>query len=596
MHKIMPPLRLLTSLFIALALVTSGHAEVPASPAGYWKGHVFLPTLPLAIHVDLAVKDGQWSGTIDIPAQGLRAFPLQPVKVEGAAVQFGMPKVPGDPSFSGQWDKEAGNITGEFAQNGIKFPFKLEPHARPAAASGETPAAGVAGEGLAGYWQASFRPAPGFELRIVLDITRTSAGTYEGLLISVDQGQARIPITSLTEDAGKVAMKVAKVRANYEGTLKADGSEIAGEWQQGGPKQPLVFKRLPTAPDFRRPQDPKKPYPYQEEEVSVANEAAGVTLAGTLTIPPGPGPHPAVVLITGSGPQDRDEALMGHRPFLVLADHLTRAGIAVLRCDDRGMGKSTGDFGKAVIDDFVTDTLASVAWLQKRPEIDPRRIGLVGHSEGGIVAPLAAVKQPEAIALIVLLAGVGVPVDELLIRQTADLQRVAGVSEKDIARNQETQHKIYAIYQETKDPAEIEKQVREIMLKLLAEYNAEQRAALGLTDAMVNMQSKMVASPWFRNLVGYDPRPVVRQVKCPVLAINGEKDLQVSAKENLAGLREALTAGGNTQVKIEELPGLNHLFQTCTSGSVAEYGQIDETFAPIALELISSWLRERLHP
>ena len=211
-------------------------------------------------------------------------------------------------------------------------------------------------------------------------------------MVSMDQGNARIPITALTEKAGVVHLEAKSVGGVFDGKLSSDGSEIAGDWKQGGQTTPLVFKRLAKAASVERPQDPKKPYAYSEEEVVVTNAAAGIELAGALTLPRGAGPHPVVVFITGSGPQDRDEAIMGHRPFLVLSDHLTRAGIAVLRCDDRGVGSSTGDFSKATDKDFAGDVLEQIAYLRTRKEMDPKRIGLVGHSEGGIIAPMVAVK------------------------------------------------------------------------------------------------------------------------------------------------------------------------------------------------------------
>jgi pimeloyl-ACP methyl ester carboxylesterase len=581
---------------LALASFLPLAAQQPTDPAGHWEGQINLPATQLGIRVDLERAGDAWSGTIDIPGQGLRGFKLEPVTVDGVAVRFVLPKIPGDPTFSGQFDKDGGSISGDFTQAGIKAPFKLERRARPAAVAGEMPLKGLPGEGLVGHWQGSLKPSPVVELRLALEITKTPAGTYTGQVFSLDQTKTGIPISALTETSGSIAMKVASIGGSYEGKLSADGSEFIGEWQQAGQKFPLTFKRVAKAPSLNRPQDPHKPYPYAEEEVQVKTATDGVTLAGTFTIPPGVGPHPAVVLITGSGPQDRDEALMGHRPFLVLADHLARAGLAVLRCDDRGVGKSTGDFSKAVTADFADDALAAVAWLQTRKEIDPRRIGLIGHSEGGIVAPMAAVKKPADIAFIVLLAGVGIPMDELLIQQSRDIGRVMGMSEDHLAENIAAQREMFPQIKQATDDVAAEKVALEIMTRRLGKYPPEERKVMGLTDEMVAAQARMVATPWFRKLLAYDPRQTLREVKCPVLAINGEKDLQVAAKENLAAIREALAAGGNTRVKIAELPGLNHLFQTCTTGALSEYGQIEETFAPTALERISSWIREQTAP
>jgi len=277
----------------------------------------------------------------------------------------------------------------------------------------------------------------------------------------------------------------------------------------------------------------------------------------------------------------------------VLADHLTRENIAVLRFDDRGFGKSTGEFRDATHDDFVADALAAVAWLKTHPNVDGKRIGLVGHSEGGIVAPLAAVKQPDDIAFIVLMAGVGVPMNQLLERQGQDISRAMGMSEDLIAQIAKQQKELYRLigsdlYDTNKD--ELKRIVRDKVQKQFAELTEEQRQTLGVTDALIKANLETMVTPWFLELVRYDPQPVLTKVRCPLLAINGEKDLQVAADENLPAIRKALEAGGNRDIQIVELPGLNHLFQTCTTGAPAEYGRIEETFAPTALKTISDWI------
>lgn len=550
-----------------------------------------MPGAKLDLRVDLEEKDSAWEGTIDIPAQAVRGFKLGSLSIQGSQVGFVMPKVFGEPKFDGQLADDGRTITGTFSQTGLKFPFSLTRTTRKEQA-GETPTKGIPGTGLPGHWQGSLRIPPGMELRLALEVTEKE-GQRKVVLISLDQGASRIP-AEVTIDGAKVHLKAASIGGKFDGQMSPDGAEIGGEWQQLGPKLPLTFRRLAQAPKSGRPQDPVKPYPYAEEEVTVAN--GEIKLAGTLTLPAGPGPHPAAVLITGSGPQDRDEALMGHRPFLVLADHLTRQGIAVLRYDDRGVAKSTGDFSQATHADFVTDALAAVSWLKTRKEIDGRRIGLIGHSEGGIVAPLAAAQRPEDIAYLVLLAGVGVRVEQLMVRQVEDSARLAGATEEQFSKLTAASRDLYQKLNTATDSAAATQLAHEYLGKLAAEYSPEQQAALGLTESMLALQTKTITSPWFRQLIAYDPRPALAQVKCPVLAINGEKDVQVAAKENLEGIREAVLAGGNREVKVLSFPGLNHLFQTCTSGAVGEYGQIEETFAPAALEAVSSWIREHTRP
>ena len=582
--------------FLALVAISLAHAfgsSLVAAPVGYWEGVIRLPAVELEIRVELESSDDGLGGSIDIPVQGMRGFELSGVSFEGDTVEFGMAGIPGDPKFSGTLAEDADTITGEFTQSGQTFPFALERKPKPEAAAGETPAKGVPGSGIVGHWQASLKPSPVMELRLVLVVTNSPAGEPGGTLISVDQGNTRMATGVATGEDGAVDLQVPSVGAAYEGRFSDDGSEIEGTWKQGPGALPLVFKRLAQAPDFSRPQEPKRPYPYDEEEVVINNPDADLQLAGTLTLPRGEGPHPAVVLITGSGPQDRDEAIMGHRPFLVLADHLTRRGIAVLRYDDRGVGESTGDFRTATHYDFVTDALAAVEWLKTREGIDPDRIGLVGHSEGGVVAPLAAVKQPDDVAFIVLLAGVGVPMDELLERQGRDILRVMGVDADTLEKSVAAQREVFRLLKGDADPAVLEEELRAVLQRQVDQLTEEQRRAADYSDAMMRSQLQTVLTPWFRTLLAYDPRPTLRQVTCPVLAINGEKDLQVAPKDNLEAIAAALKEGGNERVRTVEFPGLNHLFQTCTTGAIAEYGQIEETFNPAALSAVSDWIRQQ---
>lgn len=454
------------------------------------------------------------------------------------------------------------------------------------------PPSGAADEtsALTGNWQGTLN-AGGVPLRLAFSITM-DAGKLAGTLTSLDQGGAKIPLTAVSERSRVVRLEAASIGGGFQGKMNKQGDEIAGTWSQGGSQLPLTVKRSAAEVGLNRPQEPKRPFPYREEEVNVPTTSSGVTLAGTFTVPHGVGPHPAVVLITGSGPQDRDEAIMGHRPFLLLADHLTRAGIAVLRCDDRGVGRSTGDFSQATHADFTRDAMAALSWLRTRKNVHPRKTGFIGHSEGGIVAPLAAVRNPDDVAFMVLLAGVGVPMDEVLIRQNMDLARQAGASEDAITKIAGVQREIFAQLKTSADSAAVEKLVLETRARQMREFTAAQQKALGLSQATIEAQSRIIGSPWFRQLLAYDPRPTLRKVKCPVLALNGEKDVQVAAEENLGSIRRELEAGGNTKVKTVLLPGLNHLFQTCRTGAVSEYGEIEETLSAEVLTLVSTWIGE----
>jgi fermentation-respiration switch protein FrsA (DUF1100 family) len=303
-----------------------------------------------------------------------------------------------------------------------------------------------------------------------------------------------------------------------------------------------------------------------------------VRLAGTLTLPQGAGPFPAAILIAGSGPNDRDEYLMGHKPFLVLADFLTRHGIAVLRADKRGVGQSTGDYAAAVSADFAADVEGGVAYLRNRPDIDRRRIGLIGHSEGGLIAPMVAADEPAEIAFVVMLAGPGVSGADVLVEQVRLLMLSSGKSADEAAQAAERQRQIVHTVVSTPD----ESALRQKLTALLEGY--------GFPDGAVKAQVDKAESPWFRSFLAYDPAATLARVRCPVLALNGDKDVQVSAAQNLPAIKAAVLAGGNTHVETDLYLGLNHLFQMATTGSPSEYSSIEETMAPVVLEKVANWI------
>lgn len=436
------------------------------------------------------------------------------------------------------------------------------------------------GPAIEGLWLGTIETGS-VKLRLGLKISAAPGGGWSGTLNSLDQSANNLPLSGLEQQGASVKFALKAAGAAFEGTLDAAGAAIAGTWRQGGGSLPLVFHRVDQLPSIVRPQEPKKPYPYTEEEVAYDNKPGGSHLAGTLTLPTGAGPFPAALLITGSGQQDRDEALMGHKPFLVLADYLTRKGIAVLRVDDRGMGGSTGDVVNATTEDFAGDTLAGVRFLQARKGIDPRRIGLIGHSEGGAIAPMVAAREP-GVAFIVMLAGTGVPGEQVSLSQSEALAKSMGASGEAMDRNREVQRQVMALVKEEADP-----KVRQRRLEALA---AQLTAATPAAAPAMTNQFRMAASPWFRFFTMYDPAPTLAKVTCPVLALNGELDTQVIASLNLPPIVKALEAGGNRDYEVVKFPGLNHLFQTAKSGLPDEYARIEETMAPVALETIAAWI------
>ena len=404
------------------------------------------------------------------------------------------------------------------------------------------------------------------KLRVALHLGANS--TFD----SPDQGAVGLPASTVV-DGRRVTVTVARVGV-FEGELSVDGSTLAGALKQGGLATPLTFERGAfTAAN--RPQTPVKPYPYRSEEVGYDNPQRGsVHLAGTLTLPQGAGPFPAVLLITGSGAHDRDETIFEHKPFLVLADYLTRRGFAVLRVDDRGVGGSTGASPSDTMEDFATDVEAGTAWLKTRREIDPARISLIGHSEGGVIAPIVASRDP-SIARIVLWAGPGVSGADVIVGQVRAIALASGATPAQAEATAQIQKELLTAIISAPDVAA----ARTAGAKVLSDHGA---------PALSEATWRQLNSAWYRNFIAYDPAPTLRAVRAPVLALVGAKDVQVTATENAAALRRALSA--NPNARVVELPGLNHLFQTAGTGAVGEYGRIEETIAPEALKTIGDWL------
>lgn len=454
------------------------------------------------------------------------------------------------------------------------------------------PTATPAHQSLAGNWSGTLKVGP-ISMRLAVAIIAKPDGSYSGTLNSLDQDAAPHPFDEVSLKEKSVHLVLKRARLVIDGILNEAGTQIDGKLKQGGATLPLVFKKSDRAPEApKRPQEPHPPFPYRAEEVTYENKAAHAKFAGTLTIPGGSGPFPAVLLLTGSGQQDRDEKILGHRPFFVLADYLTRHGIAVLRVDDRGVGGSTGDVEHATTEDFAGDALAGVAYLKTRPEIDAHKIGLIGHSEGGEIAPMAANRSGD-VAFIVLLAGPGLPGDQIVLSQMEFLLKQSGASDSLVARTRAFQQKLYAIVQGEHAAAALKKKIKVLYDEYTASLSpAEKKQAGAPGSEEAGTSAKLLGSPWFRFFLAYDPRPALTRVKCPVLALVGEKDMQVPPKANIPELEKALRAGGNRDFSVRELPHLNHLFQTCQTGSVSEYAKIEETFSPTALELIGKWIQD----
>lgn len=429
----------------------------------------------------------------------------------------------------------------------------------------------------------------GFKIRLQVKVTATPDGKLKATFDSLDQGATDLPVETVTFEANTFRFNAPNYSLSYEGKLSVDGNEIAGEFKQGSNPFPLTFKRVDKPTILSKPQDPQKPYPYAEEEVTYENTVDKVKLAGTLTLPPSKTPVPGVILITGSGSQDRNETIMGHRPFLVLADHLTRRGIAVLRVDDRGIGGSGTGAPNATSQNYAGDVLAGVTYLKTRKEVDPKRIGLIGHSEGGMIAPMVATKSPD-VAFIVMMAGLGQTGRDVVLMQGDLMSKTAGVDAQTIANVRRVYAGLFDILKADKDNAVAEKKMRDFVAKEVAAMDDAQKKNFETVLKQINAQLTLYSSDWFRYFLLFDPAPVLEKVKVPVLAIVGEKDLQVPAKENMQLIEAALKKGGNKNYSVLILPGLNHVFQTAKTGLPTEYGSIEETISPTALNTISDWI------
>lgn len=445
---------------------------------------------------------------------------------------------------------------------------------------------------LTGIWSGAL-DLGGSKLDLIFHIEREADGFLSGLMDVPAQGAKGIPITFVGEKDDKIVFDVALIAGVFTGEFDQASQTLEGVWEQSGMQLPLSLTSVEATevPSFNRPQEPQPPYPYHEEDVAYLNQSEGIKLAGTFTRPYGEGPFPVVLLISGSGPQDRNEELMGHKPFLVLADYLTQRGIAVLRVDDRGVAESEGNFASATSLDFARDVLAGVNYLKTRKDVNPKQIGLIGHSEGGLIAPLVASESAD-VAFIVLMAGPALNGEEISYLQSELLLRASGISEEVVSQQRAILEELFGIVKNVKDVDQAIAEMKAVMLAPYAELSAEELAALGDIETPIMMQIAQFLSPWYQFFMTYDPLPTLKGVDCPVLAINGSKDLQVPAGPNLQLIEKTLKESGNQNFAVMELPGLNHLFQTAETGSPGEYMLIEETISPLALKTMGDWILE----
>ena len=428
---------------------------------------------------------------------------------------------------------------------------------------------------IEGYWKGEMNVGVQ-KLETAFDIKAVENG-YAATFDVPAQGAYDIPVDETIFQDGHLQLTMSAMGARYSGTLKDD--VIEGEFTQNGMTFPLNLARSEMKEQKKtRPQDPQPPFHYQIEEVTFVNEKEGNTLAGTLTIPEGEGPFPAMVLVSGSGQQNRDEELMNHRPFWVIADYCARHGIAVLRYDDRGIGGSDGEVKNATSMDFSYDAEAAFDYLRNRKEINATKVGILGHSEGGVINFMVSARRPE-VAFLVSLAGPSVNGIEVLKEQQAAILRASGMTEEMVQFNGNANAQMFNIIETSNDREEADTLLRQLLKGW--GYNEE------LTEQTVGQ----MASPWMYYFLRYDPTDAIVKTNCPALLLNGTKDLQVIASQNLPGYEKIIADYGKTNLSLHELPDLNHLFQHCETGSPNEYFEIEETISTEVLEMIVGFVK-----
>lgn len=569
-------------LFVLLHLICLGSARADVRLVGDWKGELDLGTrqLRFVFHV-VAAPEGGLQGTFDSVDEGLFGLAIDAIEVDDSEVTFAFRAL--QATYEAELSEDGKALDGKWKQRGASVPLRLA-HAPPEAI------VKVPGQDrLVGIYEGKLDTGA-FEVKLVFRVLEGAGGRLGGAMDSPDQAAFGIPIGRIDfAEGGNFTFFVSSIGATFSGRLAEDGSALDGAWKQGGAEFPVVAARVAEASKRARPQTPLPPFPYRVEDVEFENESEGVVLAGSLTLPRGEGPFACAVMITGSGPQDRDETIFEHKPFLVIADALTRRGVAVLRYDDRGVGGSTGTLATATSENLAADVSAAMDFLKAHKEIDPARIGLIGHSEGGLLAPMVA-KSRGDVAFAVLLAGPGDDGAKILLEQSALIGRAAGAKEEEIAKSREQQEKIFAILKDpTIHPREAPARMKAALTAGDSELTADELAQLDAQIAEFN-------APWMRFFVTYDPGPALAAMRCPTLALLGEKDLQVPAAANaksIAAAFSAAEAAGAADLTVEVVPGVNHLFQECETGGVGEYVEIETTIDESVLARIVDFVVAR---
>lgn len=546
-------------------------AQTSSSPIGHWHGTLDVGVAQLRLWLEVSQEQqGQYRATLEsidqAPGQKME---ISKFSFENNKIAFSIPSI--GAQYQGEWHQESASWQGEFKQGkSFKLAFKAGP-----------PAQGEVHSGLDGLWKTDIEGHP-----LLITVTSNKFGT-QATLASPDEGVEALPIAVIKQIQQQVIIEIPFAAIKFKGELAQNERSFTGKWKQKGqPTRTLTFTKQVASQQtvLKRPQMPVGDLPYVVKNVRFKNaKAQGVELAGTLTLPNQKGHFPAAILISGSGPQDRDETFMDHKPFAVLADHLTRQGIAVLRYDDRGVAESTGNHSNATSLDFASDVNAAFEFLRTQPQINPKAIGLIGHSEGGLIAPLAA-KTNTDIGYLVMLAGPGVNTVDLMLAQQRAFAEIQQVTSAEIDDMQSVTKALMTAVKNAETP----KQAQQDVMSLLT---SQSMAKLKAPEAQKDHIAGSFLSPWYQYFIKYEPAQYFKDKSMPILAFYGELDIQVTAKENYAGLSELL--GEHQDSEIMLMPKMNHLFQEAKTGAMTEYRNIEQTMSPKVLNKMSEWINTR---
>ena len=582
---------LLMSVQSATAQVDKPAAEVPAKNASEkpqdeagvekWYGLLDLKVIKLRLEIRLRQQaDGAYTGGMVSLDQSETEVPFDTITYDREQMSWKIDKL--QASYEGRLDKDQKSIKGTFKQGFTEAALELKK------------VDAVPERKQIQAWQGNLVAGPqtfDFQFRIYEDTDGKTAVYLDSFTEKIGDIDCE-----MTHDGNQVTISVPITSARLVGTLNETKDTLEGKWLQSGKEFPITLKVIPiestrkiNATPLKCPQTPKPPFDYDSEDLKIKNEKGGSVLAGTLTSPKGPGPFPLVITISGSGAQDRDETIFGHKPFWVIADHLAKNGIAVFRFDDRGVAKSKGDYLNSTSEDFASDVMAIVNELKQHPKVDPGKILLAGHSEGGIIAPMVA-SQTKDVAGIIMLAGTGVSGKEISLNQSRKIASGSGMAPAIVDMQEQI---LIKMYNRLEEGGEFDDEFTEKLAAEMKELLPEEIRGGNFVEKILETAKAQLSSPWFKYFAIHDPAPVLEQVHCPVILIIGEKDTQVDPDLNVPPIEAALKKGGNQDVEIDRMPDLNHLFQKCETGLPGEYINIEQTISPDVLELITNWISKR---